>query len=622
VSTQGPSRRGPSAEQIDALARGLDCRPAPAPEALLPGILAAADRRRRVERARRAALAVVLCGAGLYGALALRGAPSRMPRDLPRAQPEASLAAAPRTPGSAAGGEERETDLGSPVEPGAEGTSAARSEPAPAGALDAAPNAAVAGAGESLGAAGTAALDRGAELAHSPGADPAGRAAPSAALTIGSDPLAAGAEPRAWGALGQAWQRLAAASGAPGGSEAELLAWLENAPPLAPEIRRALRAVRSSESPARLDASIAAALADTRRPLDQRLGALLWIGQQQSRSAAALLLETSRRGDLLGALALRCLAADPAAGPELVRALADPERAALAAAALAEWPEPRAASALERAWQQALAAEPPWSEAALGALAARLLERGPGSLAALLAPLENSEVPLPGAAAAVAQALRGRPAAAQAALIDALARAIAERHSAAALALLASLPEPAALLALLELEQLGRGRSAALERSLRSAPVASAAVWAAAARLPLSRGEAELLLDRALLRGAPALALAPLLARVELPRDGRLWLVQAIADSGDAASAGELLEACLRLPIGEERLVAAALLAAARHLGSGPVEQRLSGLLPADLVSRLAETLRRERDSTRPARLAEWLRPRLPLALASAPPDG
>jgi hypothetical protein len=36
----------------------------------------------------------------------------------------------------------------------------------------------------------------------------------------------------------------------------------------------------------------------------------------------------------------------------------------------------------------------------------------------------------------------------------------------------------------------------------------------------------------------------------------------------------------------------------------------------------LAETLRRERDSTRPARLAEWLRPRLPLALASAPPDG
>jgi hypothetical protein len=45
-------------------------------------------------------------------------------------------------------------------------------------------------------------------------------------------------------------------------------------------------------------------------------------------------------------------------------------------------------------------------------------------------------------------------------------------------------------------------------------------------------------------------------------------------------------------------------------------------LLPADLVSRLAETLRRERDSTRSARLAELLRPRLPIALASVPPDG
>lgn len=594
MSARRPESPGPSDEQLDALARGLGCQAPPPVEALLPGIQAAAARRRRSERVRLAAAGLALLGAGWAACLALPR-PLGLPGGADWERPLASdrpTAPAPRpepaAPQPAAG--QRRSELFDPALAAADAPTSSRASD-PAGARS-----------------GSTGPETDSPAARSGGWQAAG-----------GDPA------QIWSRTGALWSELARATGAPAGSPEQLRVWIESAPPLASELRRTFWTLRSAEPAAGLPEGIAEALEDRERPIEQRLGALLWISQSRERGAGALLRAAAERSDALGAMALRILAVGPAADRDLALALADPARAASAAAALAEWPAERARARLERAWSEALAAEPAWPQGALAGLAARVLARGPEALGLLLEPLHAPGRPAGGRAqaqAALAAALRSAPEADRPALIAALASAVAERRSESAVALLAELPYPGALLALLDLERLGRGPAGALERALSQAPVGSPTVWAAAARSSLSRAEAEGLLDRALAQGAAAPWVAPLLARTDLPRDARLWLIEAVDRAGDAAAAAELLAACLGLPCGEERLVAAALHSAARILGLPAVEAELARSLPPDQTARLAEALRRGGDGSHPARLAELLRRCLPLAPPAAPAMG
>jgi hypothetical protein len=357
--------------------------------------------------------------------------------------------------------------------------------------------------------------------------------------------------------------------------------------------------------------------------------ALLWLGLEQVPRATGALIARAEAGALDQGLAWRALALYPAQNREiqgaLERALRAPGSAASAVAALAEWPPSSAGRLLSTAWRGAVAGQHSngdggsGDEPVLRALARGLLALGPEGLEVLLIGLDASGARSAGQAAALAELNRLREAE-FAALLPSLSERLTREHRSCALGLLAHSARPAALLALLELQSLGRGPVAEIASALKSGACAAPEIWIAAANSNPGRSSRLLLLENLLTRGAPAQALPGLIAQGDLPMDARLWAASLLGDSGDQAAALHLLEVSLALGPGQERLAAAGLQAVARCLGLEPTLARLHSLLGAQLGpaqwSRLEANLEREQEHSRPLRLAEQLRPLLPLLLS------